>query len=108
MNVVITLPKQLIIAIIEGTKTFEMRKCRPKHMKVGVDGFFVEFQRCRQPIVLSSKKAQREYTVGVASMRYRLLAACFPLRKKRVKCLLCLKNTLTRIALTQSLFTCGA
>ena len=41
MNVVITLPKQLIIAIIEGTKTFEMRKCRPKHMKVGVDGFFV-------------------------------------------------------------------
>lgn len=41
MNVVITLPKQLILAIIEGRKTFEMRKCRPKHMKVGVDGFFV-------------------------------------------------------------------
>ena len=41
MNVVITLPKPLIIAIIEGTKTFEMRKCLPKHMKVGEDGFFV-------------------------------------------------------------------
>lgn len=41
MNIVITLPKQLIIAIIEGTKTFEMRKCLPKHMKVGEDGFFV-------------------------------------------------------------------
>lgn len=41
MNVVITLPRPLTIAIIEGTKTFEMRKCSPKHMKVGVDGFFV-------------------------------------------------------------------
>ena len=41
MNVVITLPKPLIIAIVEGLKTFEMRKCQPKHMKVGEDGFFV-------------------------------------------------------------------
>ena len=41
MNIVITLPKPLVIAIIEGTKTFEMRKCLPKHMKVGEDGFFV-------------------------------------------------------------------
>lgn len=41
MNILITLPRNLIIAIIEGTKTFEMRKCLPKHMKVGEDGFFV-------------------------------------------------------------------
>lgn len=41
MNIVITLPRQLINAILDGTKTFEMRKCVPKHMKVGKDGFFV-------------------------------------------------------------------
>lgn len=41
MNIVITLPRQLINAILDGTKTFEMRKCIPKYMKVGKDGFFV-------------------------------------------------------------------
>lgn len=41
MNVVITLPKELIIAIIEGRKIYEMRKTRPIFMNVGKDGFFV-------------------------------------------------------------------
>ena len=41
MNVLITLPKDLSESIISGDKTFEMRKCKPKMMKVGEDGFFV-------------------------------------------------------------------
>lgn len=41
MNVVITLPKHLIDAIISGKKTFEMRKSRPKLMNVSEDGFFI-------------------------------------------------------------------
>lgn len=41
MNVLITLPQDLIKSIISGDKTFEMRKCKPKMMKVGEDGFFV-------------------------------------------------------------------
>ena len=41
MNIVITLPKDLIEKIISGKKKYEMRKCLPKSMKIGVDGFFV-------------------------------------------------------------------
>lgn len=41
MNILITLPKNLIDKIISGEKQFEMRKCIPKHMKIGEDGFFV-------------------------------------------------------------------
>lgn len=41
MNILITLPKHLIEEIISGEKEFEMRKCLPKHMKIGEDGFFV-------------------------------------------------------------------
>lgn len=41
MNVLITLPKNLIDDIISGKKTYEMRKCLPKYMRVGEDGFFV-------------------------------------------------------------------
>jgi len=41
MNIMITLPKDLIEKIISGEKKFEMRKCLPKHMKLGEDGFFV-------------------------------------------------------------------
>lgn len=41
MNILITLPKNLIEKIISGQKKFEMRKCLPKHMKIGKDGFFV-------------------------------------------------------------------
>lgn len=41
MNILITLPKNLIEDIISGDKEFEMRKCLPKHMKIGEDGFFV-------------------------------------------------------------------
>lgn len=41
MNILITLPKNLIEKIISGEKEFEMRKCLPKHMKIGEDGFFV-------------------------------------------------------------------
>lgn len=41
MNVLITLPKHLIEKIISGEKKFEMRKCLPKNMKIGEDGFFV-------------------------------------------------------------------
>lgn len=40
MNIVITLPLPLIQAIMEGRKTYEMRKAIPKHLKVGEDGFF--------------------------------------------------------------------
>lgn len=41
MNILITLPKNLLEKIISGEKKFEMRKCLPKHMKIGEDGFFV-------------------------------------------------------------------
>lgn len=41
MNILITLPKHLIEKIISGEKKFEMRKCLPKNMKLGEDGFFV-------------------------------------------------------------------
>lgn len=40
MNILITLPKHLIDAIIKGDKEFEMRKSFPKHLKIGRDGFF--------------------------------------------------------------------
>ena len=41
MNILITLPKNLLEKIISGKKEFEMRKCLPKHMDIGKDGFFV-------------------------------------------------------------------
>jgi len=41
MNILITLPKNLIEKIISGEKKFEMRKSLPKYMKIGEDGFFV-------------------------------------------------------------------
>lgn len=41
MNILITLPKDLIGKIISGDKVYEMRKCQPMYMVVGVDGFFV-------------------------------------------------------------------
>ena len=41
MNILITLPKDLLEKIISGEKKFEMRKCLPKNMKLGEDGFFV-------------------------------------------------------------------
>lgn len=41
MNILITLPNDLIEKIISGDKKFEMRKCLPKLMKIGEDGFFV-------------------------------------------------------------------
>ena len=40
MNILITLPKNLLEKIISGEKKFEMRKCLPKNMKIGEDGFF--------------------------------------------------------------------
>ena len=41
MNILITLPKNLIEDIISGKKKYEMRKCQPKYMRIGEDGFFV-------------------------------------------------------------------
>lgn len=41
MNILITLPKHLLEKIISGEKTYEMRKCLPKNMRIGEDGFFV-------------------------------------------------------------------
>lgn len=41
MNILITLPKHLLDKIISGEKKYEMRKCLPKNMKIGYDGFFV-------------------------------------------------------------------
>lgn len=41
MNILITLPKHLLDKILSGEKKFEMRKCLPKNMKLGEDGFFV-------------------------------------------------------------------
>lgn len=40
MNILITLPKNLIDSIICGQKLYEMRKSLPKFMKIGEDGFF--------------------------------------------------------------------
>lgn len=40
MNVLITLPKHLIDAIVSGKKTFEMRAVKPHLMKCSEDGFF--------------------------------------------------------------------
>ena len=41
MNILITLPQNLLEKIISGKKEFEMRKRVPKHMRIGEDGFFV-------------------------------------------------------------------
>lgn len=41
MNILITLPKHLLDKILSGEKKYEMRKCLPKQMKIGEDGFFV-------------------------------------------------------------------
>lgn len=41
MNVLITLPKELIDKILCGHKKFEMRKSFPVGLKLGTDGFFV-------------------------------------------------------------------
>lgn len=41
MNILITLPKNLLEDIISGKKKYEMRKCLPKNMKIGEDGFFI-------------------------------------------------------------------
>lgn len=41
MNILITLPKNLIDKILSGEKKYEMRKCLPKQMEIGEDGFFV-------------------------------------------------------------------
>lgn len=41
MNVLITLPKDLIEKIISGEKKYEMRKFLPKFMRLGLEGFFV-------------------------------------------------------------------
>lgn len=41
MNILITLPKNLIDKILSGEKKYEIRKCLPKQMEIGEDGFFV-------------------------------------------------------------------
>lgn len=41
MNVLITLPKELIEQLLCGHKKFEMRKSFPTNLKLGSDGFFV-------------------------------------------------------------------
>ena len=41
MNILITLPKDLLDKIMSGEKKYEMRKCLPKLMKAGEDGFFI-------------------------------------------------------------------
>lgn len=41
MNILITLPKNLLEKIITGEKKYEMRKFLPRQMKIGEDGFFV-------------------------------------------------------------------
>lgn len=41
MNILITLPRNLIEKIISREKIYEMRKCLPKRMIIGQDGFFV-------------------------------------------------------------------
>lgn len=41
MNILVTLPKHLVEHILSGNKKVEVRKCLPRMMKLGVDGFFV-------------------------------------------------------------------
>lgn len=41
MDVLITLPKNLVEKILSGEKTIEMRKSSPLKLEVGHDGFFV-------------------------------------------------------------------
>jgi len=41
MNILITLPRELLEKIISGDKRVEMRKSKPKMMNIGEDGFFV-------------------------------------------------------------------
>lgn len=41
MNVVITLPHDLIDMILSGRKRIEMRRSFPADLRIGVDGFFV-------------------------------------------------------------------
>lgn len=41
MNIMITLPKNILDKIISGEKLYEMRKCLPIYMGIGDDGFFV-------------------------------------------------------------------
>ena len=41
MNILITLPKDLIEAIISGQKKYQVSKSQPKYMRVGEDGFYV-------------------------------------------------------------------
>ena len=41
MNILITLPRELLEKIISGDKRYEMRKSKPKMMNIGEDGFFV-------------------------------------------------------------------
>ena len=41
MNILITLPPNLVEKIISGEKKYEMRKCVPEHLRLGVDGFYV-------------------------------------------------------------------
>lgn len=41
MNILITLRKELIEKILAGDKKYEMRKCLPRNMELGSDGFFI-------------------------------------------------------------------
>lgn len=41
MNVLITLPRVYINKILSGEKTYEMRHCRPMHLRPQIDGFFI-------------------------------------------------------------------
>lgn len=41
MNTLITLPNYLVDEIISGHKQYEMRKTKPRLMRLGEDGFFV-------------------------------------------------------------------
>lgn len=41
MDIVITLPPILVEAFIRGEKTAELRKNKPRFLKVGEDGFFI-------------------------------------------------------------------
>lgn len=41
MNTLITLPNYLVDEIISGHKRYEMRKSKPRLMRLGEDGFFV-------------------------------------------------------------------
>lgn len=41
MNILVTLPKHLLEKIMSGEKTIEMRKCLPRLMRIGEDGFYI-------------------------------------------------------------------